>query len=319
MKTLKLIALAAFALLFSQCKTTAPTDEVIPSDVLRHDGSKKLPINFTGSLQNPAFSPDGKYLLLTRFRGGYNIGPADLIIFNLVTDSAFVLVSDGSNNVNLPGSCWNKQTHQIVFSSSRDPHDEIYTIADSANSGAEHILTVRQAAAAYEPSLSPDGSAMIFESHPLDIADHGIIVRAKTDGTGGYVMLTDSTDDCRQPNWSPHGDQIVYQQQTSGHWHLWTMDPDGRGKRQLTSYSNETDGSFSGDGNWIFFSGDSSLRHANIFKVPVSGGSALRVSNYDGYDGAPSVSPDGTSLAFESYNGDPDLSGGTSVYLLHLP
>ncbi len=315
MKTLKLVALVAFALIFSRCKTT----DAIPSDGSRHDGAKKLSINVTGSLQNPAFSPDGKYLLLTRFRGGYNIGPADLVIVNLATDSAFVLVSDGSNNVNLPGSCWNEKTHQIIFSSSRDPHDEIYTIADSAHSGSEHLLTSRQASAAYEPSLSPDGSVMIFESHPLDIADHGSIVRINTDGSGGYVMLTDSADDCRQPNWSPHGDQIVYQRQTSGHWHLWTMDPDGKSKRQLTSFGNETDGSFSHDGNWIYYSSDSGVSYANIFRVPVLGGAAVRITQYDGYDGAPSVSPDGTTLAFESYNGNPDLSAGTTLWLLRLP
>ena len=132
-------------------------------------------------------------------------------------------------------------------------------------------------------------------------------------------MLTDSTDDCRQPNWSPYSGQIVYQRQTAGHWHLWMMDTNGSGKHQLTSYGNETDGSFSHDGNWIFYSSDSGTRYANIFRVSVLGGGAVRITQYDGYDGAPSVSPDGKSLAFESYNGDPDHSAGTSVWLLRLP
>ena len=292
--------------------------EVISTVRQRADGSRKLSLNLTGSLQNPAFSPSGRYLLLTRFRGGYNVGPADLIVADLTTDSAYVLVGDGSNNVNLPGSCWNARTHQIVFSSSRNSHDEIFEIADSARAGAERLLTSRPSAAAYEPSYSPDGSAIVFESHPLDSANHGGIYRRNAETIGGYVALTDSVDDCRQPNWSPQGDLVVYQREMFGRWHLWTMNSDGGSKRQLTSYGNETDASFSPDGAWIFFSGDSGVQRTNIFRVPVSGGASIRVTNYEGYDGAPSVSNDGSLLAFESYSASPDRSPGTSIWLLRL-
>ncbi len=71
----------------------------------RTDGAVQLAIISDGSLQNPAWSPDGESLLFTRFQKGYNKeGPADLLVFE--PDGAVVrtLVSDGSGNISLPGS-----------------------------------------------------------------------------------------------------------------------------------------------------------------------------------------------------------------------
>lgn len=42
------------------------------------------------------------------------------------------------------------------------------------------------------------------------------------------------------------------------------------------------------------------------------------MTNCTGYDGAPSISPDGAKLAFESCQGDPDESGGTDIWMLEL-
>ena len=51
--------------------------------------------------------------------------------------------------------------------------------------------------------------------------------------------------------------------------------------------------SFSPDGHWIVYSSDEGIEHANLFVVPVQGGEAIRVTDYDGYDGVPSWSVDG--------------------------
>lgn len=99
----------------------------------RNDGAYKVNVSQSGSLQNPVWSPDGKSILFTRFRNGYNKEPADLLIIDLESKFIRTLVSDGSGNVNLPGSSWNQITHKIVFSSSREPHDEIFIIDENGN------------------------------------------------------------------------------------------------------------------------------------------------------------------------------------------
>ncbi|HEB65688.1 MAG TPA: hypothetical protein ENJ02_09120, partial [Chloroflexi bacterium] len=104
----------------------AATPIIASAPTTRADGTVLLAIPASGSLQNPAWSPDSGKLLFTRFVNGYNTEPADLLTFDLTTKLTRTLVFDGSGNVNLPGSAWNRVTGYIAFSSSRDPHDEIY-------------------------------------------------------------------------------------------------------------------------------------------------------------------------------------------------
>jgi len=288
----------------------------------REDGAWMLDYTKSGSMQNPAWSPDGTEILFTWFKNGYNKEPADLLIINLETTSERILVSDGSGNINLPGSSWNSLTGKIVFSSTRDPHDEIYIIDEKGQTGDEIRVTKRSDKVSYEPSFSPDGQWVVFESHLLDVEENGVITKYKIDGTQPFQPLTDATDDCRQPNWSPAGDLILYQKLSGGQWHIWVMNTDGSNKKQVTSGTGDkTDASFSPNGQWIVYSSDEGdLEFANLYILPVTGGESIRVTHYSsGYDGAPSWSPDGTKIAFESSRGDPDESKGTSLWVIDVP
>ena len=290
-------------------------------EVQREDGARKVNILVDGSLQNPAWSPDSGSLLFTRFRNGYNAEPADLFVVDLVSSGIRTLVSDGTGNINLPGSSWNPITQEIVFSSSREPHDEIFLIDDEGGSGEEVRITNRANLVAYEPSLSPDGQWVVFESHVLDVEDNGVIIKYKLDGTMPYQNLTDLNEDCRQPNWSRAGDKILYQSFDDGQWDIWIMNSDGTDHQRVTNGSGDkTDASFSPDGQWIVYSSnESGDEFANLFIIPVSGGEPIRTTYYEGYDGAPSWSPDGNNIAFESYPGDPDDSSGTTLWIIDVP
>jgi len=335
---MRITAAAIFTFLFvlfieTGCRTIPPSQTDFPArtitpkttstlfDVQREDGADRINIPVNGSLQNPAWSPDSKYILFTRFRDGYNAGPADLFVVDLGSIGTRVLISDGSGNVNLPGSSWNPLTQKIVFSSSCEPHDEIYLIDESGSSGDEVKITNRSDMAAYEPSLSPDGQWVVFESHELDIEDNGVIVKYRVDGTTLYQNLTDPDEDCRQPNWSPASDKILYQKFSEGQWDIWVMNNDGANHQKITSGAGDkTDASFSPDGQWIVYSSNElGLEFANLFIAPISGGSAIRLTHYEGYDGAPSWSSDSKMIAFESHPDDPDSSPGTTLWAIDVP
>jgi Tol biopolymer transport system component len=288
---------------------------------IRSDGALLVNISKTGSQQNPAWSPDCKFLLFTRFRGGYNKEPADLFIVNLETNVIRTLVSDGSGNINLPGSVWNPVSNRIVFASTRDPHDEIYIIDENGVTGDEIQVTSRKNYVAYEPSFSPGGEWIVFESHLLDVEGNGVIYKCKSNGEKPYQMLTGGNDDCRQPNWSPTGDRILYQKRSGARWDIWVMNTDGTGHEKITGGSGDkTDASFSPDGQWIVYSSDEGGEaFANLYIKPVNGGDSIKITHYEaGYDGAPSWSPGGDRIAFESYPGDPDDSSGTSIWIIDL-
>jgi TolB protein len=306
-------SILGFILFNTGCK------EIDPESYQRHDNARKLDIPISGSLQNPAFSPDGNAIVFTRFRNGYNQEPADIFIFHLTESMVDTLVMDGSANVNLPGSSWNSMNESIVFSSSRDPHDEIFIIADNGNPGDEQQITNRSDYMAYEPTFSPNGEWIVFESHPVDVENKGVIMKYKIDNSLNYEALTDEDDDCRQPNWSPSGNYILFQKHEHRKWDIWIMKPDGSDKRMITSgEGDKTDACFTNDGEFIIYSCDSDLEFANIYKISVEGGITERITNYEGYDGAPSISLDGSKLAFESFGGDPDDSDGTSIWITEL-
>ena len=293
-----------------------------PADIYREDGAQQVKISVEeGSWQNPAWSPDGKALMVTKFQGGYNTGPADLYVVNIPSGGTRTLVLDGGDNVNLPGSAWNPLTGQIVFSSSREPHDEIYLIDEDGIPGEERRVTNRVDRMAYEPSLSPDGEWVVFESHEVDVEDNGVIVKYRIDGSMPYQDLTSPNEDCRQPNWSPARDEILYQKFSDGQWNIWVMDSDGIGHHQVTrGTGDKTDSSFSPDGHWIVYSAEQpGLAFANIFITSIADGDTVQVTHFDGYDGAPSWSPDGKQIAFESCPGDPDDSSGTTVWIIDVP
>ena len=286
----------------------------------RNDSAVKLEINLPGSIQNPAFSPNGKSIVFTHFRNGYNKPPSDLYTYNLETKELKGLVVDGNSNVNLPGECWNNATKLIVFSSERETNDQIYYITESGKTGDEIQVTNRTDSVAFEPTFSPDGQWIVFESHKLDEEENGVITKYKLDGSSAYINLTPQGDDCKQPNWSPAGDKILYQKEENGQWDIWIMNTDGSNKVKITNFpGSKTDAAFTHDGEYIVFSMENDdTEYANIYKYPVSGGSAVRLTDYSGYDGAPSISPDGTKLIFESTNEDPDNSDGAALWLINL-
>ncbi len=286
----------------------------------RTDGAYRLDMDLTGSLQNPAFCPDGSSIVFTRFRDGYNEGVSDLFIYNLETEQLSTLLSDDVGHVNLPGSSWNEAIHSVVFASSIDPHDEIFLISDTGQSGEQVQVTDRKDKQSFEPTFSPDGQWIVFESHDIDVEGEGLITKFKVDKGSGYIDLSTQGDDCRQPNWSPVGDRILYQKKQGAKWGIWTVDTDGQDAVMVTDpLQSATDAVFSFDGQWIIYSGENGdAAISNIYKVPADGGHAVQITEFRGYDGAPSISPDGDVLAFESSDDDPDGSEGTSIWVKEL-
>jgi TolB protein len=284
----------------------------------RMDNAIEVMIPLSGSLQNPVFSPDNNSILFTRFRDGYNLGISDLYLFNLQTHVLTSLVSDGSSNVNLPGSSWNGFTNKITFSSTRGNHDEIYIIAANGTPTNGMQITNRINKQSFEPSLSMDGQWLVFESHDIDV-EQGVISKYKTDGGSSYIDLTTLAINAKQPNWSPVAQKILYQQINGAIWSIWTMNDDGSNKTRITNPLTEsaTDAVFSGDGQWIVYSSENThTTRASIYRINTSGGTPIRITNDTAYDGAPSISKDGSKVVFESINAAPDGSAGTRLWII---
>src|SRR5262249_54495981 len=122
-----------------------------------------------------------------------------------------------------------------------------------------------------------------------------------------------------QPNWSPDGNKILFQRETTD-WAIYTITPEGAGLFRVTpdGYSS-TDASWSPDSSHIVYSAStSSIVGANLFVSSATGGSPVRVTNSNGYDGAVSWSPDGQWLAYESSD-DPSGKARTRIMKVRAP
>ncbi|WP_238846837.1 hypothetical protein [Nocardia arthritidis] len=290
----------------------------------RTDGAELLySPSGSASAQNPAYSPDGKTLLLTICRGGYNGGGAGLHLMPSSGGAPQVLVEQGDQSaVNLPGSAWNGPTGSITFSYNVTDIDEIWTMRPGAE---PHQVTSHSGRMYTEPSFAPDGDWIVFQENDAkqQTGSRGTIRKVRADGSGITALVDGpaTNTDNRQPNWSPRGDIIVFQSSPGGSdkSRLVTIAPDGTGRKVITGGEGEdSDASFSPDGNWVVYSSNhGGLKHGQIFVTRSDGtGEPVRVTKSDGYDGAPSWSPDGAWIVFES---GPTEKVPTSIWRIPAP
>lgn len=312
-------SLVALALLAGGCAG----DDGEPAAGPRRDSATALAITgVAGSLQNPCWLPGGN-LAFTNFRTRYNVGPSAVALVAAAGGSATAITPGTADEVNMPGGCVDRVHDRIVYTSDQTAtgHDEVFVVAISG--GPPTQVTDRRLDRAFEPTFSPDGEWIVFESHPLSSETDGVLYKIRPSGADLTQLTTQANaGNARQPVWSPVGDKIVFQAPgASGVFDVFTIGPDGAGLRNVTrSTAEDTDASFSPDGRFIVYSSnEGGVAHANLHAIPAAGGAAIPVTDSDAYDGAPAWSPDGTTIVFETYPADPDDSAGTTLAVVAAP
>lgn len=271
--------------------TLSGLDELSSTPPLDY-GLFNLTKNIDGDSANPAFSPDSNKILFSKSNGGAQ----NLMILDLANNSLKKLIDDSEHNyVNMPGSSWNKTLNKITFSSDLSGNDEIWTIKPD---GSEIFKITNNISSDWEPTFSPLGEWIVFQSS----RDGNWEIYKQNLSTNELIRLTYDTSDDWEPNWSPKGDLIVFQSNRTGNWDIWTMDINGQNLRNITNNpAEDTDPSFSPDGRWIVYSTDRDALDAEIHLVSVENPSFdFRLTFNNSYEGAPSISQDGKTLAFES-------------------
>ena len=316
----------------------------------RTDGATLLfsansPDTRNASAQNVAFSPDGAIIVFTVFENGYNLGPAGLWVANADGTDAHRLTSpEDQDNVNVPGAAWNAVNNEIVFASDREESDDVWAIHPDG-SGLRRITTHVSPPYWIEPVWSPDGQWIVFEADTeaaTETQQRGTIYKVRTDGTDLTQLTKRNGEDYddRLPNWSSDGDRILFQRRlpadevTDGdNWDVYVIDTNGDGLLNVSNARElfNTDNSWAPSGAWIasssaFQESGEELPHPNIiaFFVPDPDsnddvGVPVRITSCDRHeDGAPSVSPDGQWVAFESHRTE-DESSPSDLWIIHTP
>jgi Tol biopolymer transport system component len=104
--------------------------------------------------------------------------------------------------------------------------------------------------------------------------------------------------------WSPDGERFAYCGIRNDVFDIHTIRTDGTDERRLTAGEGRNDGpDYSADGRWIYFNSSRTGR-MQIWRVPVDGGAAERITDSPYGDWFPHPSPDGRKVIFLSYDGD---------------
>jgi Tol biopolymer transport system component len=192
----------------------------------------------------------------------------------------------------------------IVFSSSGDGDDEIYT---SKTDGTLLTKLTTNTVADNEPAWSADGTQIFFDSARTAAGD---IYRMNADGSG-VLQLTSNAAAETSPAAAPDGASVAFIRAAT----LVTMTTAGASQTVLatTGAASPATPRYAPDGSSIVFSATiGSPARRRIFRVPTAGGTATQLTaTTTAYtDQMPSYAPNGKKIAFVS-----DRDGNDEIYV----
>ena len=252
----------------------------------------------------PSFSPDGSRIVFVSNRNGkYEI---------------YVMNADGTNQTRLtnhPASdydpIFSPDGSKIAFSSNRNGFGQVYLMnADGSN----QIRLTSVAADEYDPSFSPDGSRIAFTSFRGGATAEIYVMNS--DGSN-QTRLTNNMAGDVSASFSPDGSQIAFVSNRDGRLEVYVMNADGSGQIRLTNNPQGNEVPSWGilpspTGGKIVFASTRDGGNWEIYSMNANGTSQTRLTNNPAVDTQPTISPDGSRVAFTS-----DRNGNFQIYVMN--
>lgn len=187
----------------------------------------------------------------------------------------------------------------IVFPMSQ-PEPPAVGIVDRATGH----LNVVGASARSEAAIAwaPDGQRLLIERVSDDYKERSVLLVDLRDGSAATVVS--ERDDKYLPlgrafaRFADEGRSVVYSSDTSGWNHLYRKNLDGGDAEALTSGPFEVREAELGPDGWVYYtSSEISPAEPQVFRVPIRGGAAERLTS-NGVHAEPQVSPAGGQVAY---------------------
>jgi Tol biopolymer transport system component len=257
---------------------------------------------------NPAFSPDGQTLAITRFSQAFD----SIYTVPVSGREEQRLISDGTDHW---GLAWTPDGRDIVFANAGWPVNTgwlwkvplrggeperlqfgeagiepsirgnrlvyVHQMANlniwrrklnsllSASLPEKFISSTRMESG---PQFSPDGSKIAFESTRSGAYE---VWMCRSDGSG-LIQLTQFNSVTGTPRWSPNGQRIAFDSGVGGNVDIYVVDSEGGLPHRLTTEpSIEVVPSWSRDGRWIYFASNRA-GSGEVWKMASTGGPALQ-------------------------------------------
>lgn len=197
------------------------------------------------SVFSPAFSPDASRIAFTvqTDDGNFSLVEANLITGGRRTIATSTLISSPTY----------APDGRLSYANMAGDGLEIFL------EGAGQLTNSNRNVDALNPSYSPDGRSVAFESDPT--GEPQVYVRAVSGGTPRQISVYERSERTNAvgPDWSPNGDRIAYAAMSRGvDFQIYTVNPDGTDRRRLTTRGRNEAPSWAPDGRHVVFSAQDS-------------------------------------------------------------
>jgi TolB protein len=174
------------------------------------------------------------------------------------------------------------------------PGGKLYSLIVADQDGFNENKIMESNDPIMSPAWSPDSRRIAYVSFE---GNHSSIF-VQTLRTGNRVQVSNRSGVNGAPSFSPDGRKLaVTLSDADGNLDIYTIDINTRQAKRITMHrAIDTEGSWSPDGRYIYFTSDRS-GGPQIYRVPADGGTAERVTFEGSYNARPRMSPDGEKLA----------------------
>ncbi len=185
-------------------------------------------------------------------------------------------------------------TKVAFVTAERDQSGQTFRLVVADQDGANETVILQSADPIMSPAWSPDSRRLAYVSFENDRSS----VWVQTLRTGNRIQVSNKPGINGAPSFSPDGRQLALTLGgIDGNLDIHVLDLSTRQTRRLTTHrAIDTEGSWSPDGRYIYFTSDRS-GGPQVYRVPAAGGTPERVTFEGGYNARPRLSPDGKRLA----------------------